>query len=56
MENDFVRSDHVLKRKLIQYLLPTLASNAALSLTDFLDSMVVSNLLLISYSLNGNNI
>ena len=45
MENDFVRSDHVLKRKLIQYLLPTLASNAALSLTDFLDSMVVSNLL-----------
>ena len=45
MENDFVRSDHVLKRKLIQYLFPTLASNAALSLTDFLDSMVVSNLL-----------
>ena len=45
MENGFVRSDNLLKKKLIQYLLPTLASNAALSLTDFLDSMVVSNLL-----------
>lgn len=45
MNTEFSRSDLILRKKLKQYLLPTVASNAALSLNEFLDSMIVSNLL-----------
>lgn len=45
MKTDFTRSDRILRRKLGQYLLPTMASYAALSLNEFLDSMLVSNML-----------
>ena len=45
MKNEFTRSDRILRKKLRQYLLPTMASYAALSLNEFLDSMLVSNML-----------
>ena len=45
MKNGFSRTDLILRKKLRQYLLPTLASYAALSLNEFLDSMLVSNML-----------
>lgn len=45
MKTEFSRSDLILRKKLRQYLLPTMASFAALSLNEFLDSMIVSNLL-----------
>ena len=45
MKTEFSRSDLILRKKLRQYLLPTMASYAALSLNEFLDSMIVSNLL-----------
>ena len=45
MKNEFTRSDRILRKKLLQYLLPTMASYAALSLNEFLDSMLVSNML-----------
>ena len=43
MGNDFIRSDRLLKKKFIQYMIPTLASYAALSINGFLDGMIVSN-------------
>ena len=43
MGNDYIRSDQLLKRKFVQYLIPTMTSYAALSLNGFLDSMIVSN-------------
>ena len=45
MITEFSRSGRILRRKLVQYLLPTMASYAALSLNEFLDSMLVSNML-----------
>lgn len=45
MKTDFTRSDRILRRKLGQHLLPTMASYAALSLNEFLDSILVSNML-----------
>ena len=45
MKTEFLRSDRILRKKLRQYLLPTMASYAALSLNEFLDSMLVSNML-----------
>ena len=45
MKTEFTRSDRILRKKLRQYLLPTMASYAALSLNEFLDSMLVSNML-----------
>lgn len=45
MKPEFARTDHILRKKLRQYLLPTMASYAALSLNEFLDSMLVSNML-----------
>ena len=41
MAREFRRSDRLLRRKLHQYMLPTMASYAALSLNEFLDSMLV---------------
>jgi len=43
MENNFIRSDQLLKKKFVQYLIPTMTSYAALSINGFLDSMIVSN-------------
>ena len=45
MKIEFTRSDRILRKKLSQYLFPTMASCAALSLSEFLDSMLVSNML-----------
>ncbi|MBP5551836.1 MAG: polysaccharide biosynthesis C-terminal domain-containing protein [Spirochaetales bacterium] len=45
MKTGFSRTDLILRKKLRQYLLPTMASYAALSLNEFLDSMLVSNML-----------
>ena len=45
MAREFRRSDRLLRKKLHQYMLPTMASYAALSLNEFLDSMLVSNML-----------
>ena len=40
-----VRSNQILKKKFSQYLIPTTITYAALSLNEFVDSMLVSNLL-----------
>lgn len=40
-----VRSDRLLRKKFIQYLIPAMITYAALSLNEFVDSMLVSNLL-----------
>ena len=40
-----VRSNRLLYKKFVQYLLPTMITYAALSLNDFVDTMLVSNLL-----------
>ena len=45
METRFSRTDLILRKKLMHYLFPTMASCAALSLSEFLDSMLVSNML-----------
>ena len=45
MEKVYARNDRLLRKKFNQYLLPTMATYAALSLNEFLDSMLVSNLL-----------
>lgn len=45
MEAAYKRTNKVLLKKFIQYLIPTMATYAALSLNEFLDSMIVSNLL-----------
>ena len=45
MKIEFTRSDRILRKKLMHYLFPTMASCAALSLSEFLDSMLVSNML-----------
>ena len=44
-DGGMVRSNRLLYRKFSQYLVPTMITYAALSLNDFVDSMVVSNLL-----------
>lgn len=44
-EGRLKRSDRLLFRKFNQYLLPTMITYAALSLNEFVDSMLVSNLL-----------
>ena len=45
MEKKYNRSDRLLRKKFSQYLLPTMITYAALSLNEFVDSMLVSNLL-----------
>ena len=40
-----VRSDRLLRKKYTQYLIPAMITYAALSLNEFVDSMLVSNLL-----------
>lgn len=45
MEKAYSRSDRLLRKKFFQYLLPTMITYAALSLNEFVDSMLVSNLL-----------
>ena len=40
-----VRSNRLLFRRFSQYLVPTMITYAALSLNEFVDSMLVSNLL-----------
>lgn len=47
MQNDFVfsRTGHILNRKLKKYLLPTVATGLALSPDEFVDSILVANLL-----------
>ncbi len=45
MEKEYSRTDSILRKKFNQYLLPTMATYAALSLNEFLDSILVSNLL-----------
>lgn len=40
-----VRSNELLFKKFSQYLIPTMITYAALSLNEFVDSMLVSNLL-----------
>ena len=45
MEKTYSRSDRLLRKKFFQYLLPTMITYAALSLNEFVDSMLVSNLL-----------
>lgn len=45
MEREYNRSDRLLRKKFSQYLLPTMITYAALSLNEFVDSMLVSNLL-----------
>ena len=45
MENDFKRSNRNLQKKLLQYMIPTMITYTALSLNEFADSMIVSNLL-----------
>ena len=44
-EGKLLRSDKLLLRKFSQYLVPTMITYAALSLNEFVDSMLVSNLL-----------
>lgn len=44
-EKELLRSDKLLLRKYSQYLVPTMITYAALSLNEFVDSMLVSNLL-----------
>lgn len=39
------RTDSVLRRKFIQYLIPAMLTTAAMSLSEFVDSMIVSGLL-----------
>ena len=41
----YARSNRILFHKMIEYLLPTMLTMAALSLDEFVDSMIVSNLL-----------
>lgn len=45
MGKELSRSDRLLRKKFFQYLLPTMITYAALSLSEFADSMMVSNLL-----------
>ncbi len=45
MTEAYSRSDRLLRKKFFQYLLPTMITYAALSLNEFVDSMLVSNLL-----------
>ena len=45
METEYKRSNRLLQKKLFQYLVPTMITYAALSLNEFVDSMLVSNLL-----------
>ena len=45
MRKEYSRSDRLLRKKFFQYLLPTMVTYAALSLNEFVDSMLVSNLL-----------
>lgn len=44
-ERTMVRSNHLLYKKYTQYFIPTMITYAALSLNEFVDSMLVSNLL-----------
>ena len=44
-EKTLVRSNQVLFKKFSQYLIPTMITYAALSLNEFVDSMLVSNML-----------
>lgn len=44
-ERTMVRSNHLLFKKFVQYFIPTMITYAALSLNEFVDSMLVSNLL-----------
>ena len=45
MTEAYSRSNRLLRKKFFQYLLPTMITYAALSLNEFVDSMLVSNLL-----------
>lgn len=45
IRQELTRSDRLLLRKFFQYLAPTMVTFAALSLNEFVDSMLVSNLL-----------
>lgn len=45
MEHQFNRSNRLLRKKFVQYLLPTMITYTALSLNQFVDSMLVSNML-----------
>lgn len=45
MNSEFIRSDRLLRKKFHEYLVPTMITYAALSLNEFVDSMLVSNLL-----------
>jgi putative MATE family efflux protein len=45
MEKAFSRTNRILRKKFAQYLFPTTVTYAALSLNEFLDSMLVSNML-----------
>ena len=45
MKKEYYRSDRLLRKKFFQYLVPTMITYAALSLNEFVDSMLVSNLL-----------
>lgn len=45
MIKEYSRSDRLLRKKFFQYLVPTMITYAALSLNEFVDSMLVSNLL-----------
>ena len=45
MATDYARSDRLLRKKFYQYLIPMMITYAALSLNEFVDSMLVSNLL-----------
>jgi Na+-driven multidrug efflux pump len=45
MEKDYKRSNRNMSRKLLQYMIPSMITYTALSLNEFADSMIVSNLL-----------
>ena len=45
MNIQYSRTNKLLRKKFFQYLLPTMITYAALSLNEFVDSMLVSNLL-----------
>lgn len=45
MSGNYQRSDRILRKKFFEYMLPTMITYAALSLNEFADSMLVSNLL-----------
>ena len=45
MESQYNRSNRLLQKKFIQYLLPAMITYTALSLNQFVDSMLVSNML-----------